>query len=141
MKIKFIIPLTLAIVIGFISARMFYSLFNIEEDIKNNSYFIQIGAYTDKSVLDSVTKDLKAYITVDEGGKNYVYVGITTDKDNSLKIKKMYEEKGYNVYIKENYISNMTFYSNLVQYDILLSEVTKEEDLISISKVILSSYE
>ena len=141
MKIKFIIPISLAILTGFLSAHILYKAFNGTSNIHSNSYFIQVGVFKDKESLNNITKNLKAYITVEEDGKNYVYVGITTDKDNKDKIKKMYEDKGYSVYVKEKYINNIDFYSNLVQYDVLLEEVTKEEDLISISKVILYSYE
>ena len=141
MKVKFVFPLTLAIIIGFLSAKIVYEIYNVSTQIKPNSYFIQIGAYTDKTSVNNVTKKLKASLTILENGKSHVYVGITSDKDNSKKIKKIYEQLGYNVYIKEQYIANMTFYSNLKQYDILLKEATREEDLISISKVILSSYE
>ena len=141
MKVKFIFPIFLAITIGFLCARIFYNTFNEIKDVHSNSYFLQVGVFKDKASLKKLTKDLKAYITVEEDGKSYVYVGITTDEKNKDKIKKLYEDKGYSVYVKENYINNINFYSNLVQYDVLLSEVTKEEDLISISKVILSSYE
>ena len=141
MKVKFVIPIFFAVVIGFLSSRIVYEVFNEISDIHNNSYFLQVGVFKDNDSLKKITKDLKAYITVEEDGKNYVYVGITTDVDNKNKIKKFYEDKGYSVFVKENYISNIDFYSNLVQYDVLLKEVTREEDLISISKVILYSYE
>lgn len=141
MKVKFIFPIFLAIVIGFLSAKIFYETFEDKSQLKPNSYFIQVGAYVDKTSVNKITKNLKAYLTIEEDGKSYVYVGITSNEKNKEKIKKIYEDKGYSVYVKENYINNTSFYSNLIQYDVLLSEVTNEEDLISISKVILSSYE
>ncbi len=141
MKGKFVIPIFLAIAIGFLSARIIYVVFNDNSNTHSNSYFIQVGAFKDNKSIDKITKNLKAYITVKKNNMSYVYVGITTDKDNKDKIKKLYEDKGYSVYVKEDYISNIGFYSNLVQYDVLLKEITNEEDLISISKVILSSYE
>ncbi len=138
MKYRFIIPIALAIALGFLTSKMFYSYFeNSPIKDKSNSFFIELKDNTDSKSLEK----LKAYITVKENGKDYVCVGITTDVNNSKKIKEFYEEKGFEVDIKENYIEDETFYNNLIQYDILLSEVKREEDLISISKVILSSYE
>ena len=138
---KFICPLVLAILLGFVSARIVYSLYSPSDEVKNNCYFLQIGAYHDPKVLENVTKKLETFLVVNDDDKNYVYIGITSNKENADKIKKIYEEKGSSIYIKEKYINNIEFYNNLIQYDILLSEVEKKEDIISISKVILSSYE
>ena len=70
-----------------------------------------------------------------------VYVGITTDLSNANKIKNIYEKKDIEVYIKPTVINNIEFVSNLEQYDLLISEVENEDNLISISDVVLSSYE
>ena len=138
MKYKFIIPIALAIAIGFLTSNIFYSLFNnnIVEN-KKNSFFIELKNINDEQTFNN----LKAYIKVKENGKEHICVGITSDKGNSEKIKTFYENKGYSVEVKQAYIDNEMFYNNLIQYDILLADVKREEDLISISKVILSSYE
>ena len=70
-----------------------------------------------------------------------VYVGITTDLSNANKIKNIYEKKDIEVYIKPTVINNIEFVSNLEQYDLLISEVENDDNLISISDVVLSSYE
>ena len=66
---------------------------------------------------------------------------MTTDLINANKIKNLYSNKNYDTYIKPTIINNIEFVSNLEQYDILISEVDDEENIISINDVILSSYE
>ena len=58
-----------------------------------------------------------------------------------LKIKKIYDNKNIDTYIRKRNIKNEEFYNNLEQYDILLSGALKDKDVLSINKVILSSYE
>lgn len=138
MKCRFIIPIALAIAVGFLFSNLFYN--NLSNDTaiaKNKSFFIELKDNIEEESL----KNLRAYIKIKEKDKVYICVGITSNKNNSEKIKSFYESKGFNVEIKEGNINNEAFYNNLIQYDILLADVKKEEDLISVSKVILSSYE
>ena len=138
MKCRFIIPIALAIAVGFLFSNLFYN--NLSNDTaiaKNKSFFIELKDNIEEESL----KNLRAYIKIKEKDKVYICVGITSNKNNSEKIKSFYESKGFNVEIKESNINNEAFYNNLIQYDILLADVKKEEDLISVSKVILSSYE
>ena len=141
MKFKFVFPLILAILIGFFSAKAVYGLYNYKEEPINNSYFLQQGVYKNLENVKSSTKDIENYIIEEKEDKYYVYVGITTKMENAKRIKKIYKDKGINLYIKEAMIDNEEFYSNLEQYDVLLSGVSKSDDVLSISKVILSSYE
>lgn len=143
MKIKFIFPLILAIFIGFFSAKIVYGLYNDKNTTFYNSYFLQWGVYTDKDNMNKTLKEnnVNSYIVIEEGKKYHVYVGITTNKDIASKIKKIYEDNGNNIYIKKSKITNVEFYKNLEQYDVLLNSVNKDEDILSISKVILSSYD
>ena len=143
MKLKFIVPILIAIVLGFLSAKIVYGLYDSSESIFYNSYFLQWGVYSDKETLNKTLKDRKidSYLIVEEDKKYYVYVGITTDKKLAEKIKEIYEKKGNKIYIKTVNLANTEFYSNLEQYDVLLKGVDKEEDIISINKAILASYE
>ena len=81
------------------------------------------------------------YLVLKENGVYNVYAGITTSLNNASKIKKLYENQQIRSYIKPTVIDNIEFISNLEQYDILLSEVDDEDNLISINDVIISSYE
>ena len=136
------IPLVISIILGFISAQIVYSTYrkNLEES-SYNAYIIQIGSYNNEDSLDETFESEEDYLIVEEDGKYNVYVGITTDLVNANKIKNLYQNKNIETYIKPTVINNVEFVNNLEQYDILISEVDSEENIISISDVILSSYE
>ena len=142
MKKNFWIPLTIAIVSGFVSAQIVYSTYrNNLSSSSYNAYLLQIASFEN---VDSISSDMKNntdYLIVNENNMYNVYVGITTDLSNANKIKNIYEKKDIEVYIKPTVINNIEFVSNLEQYDLLISEVENEDNLISISDVVLSSYE
>lgn len=142
MKKNLMIPLVISIILGFISAQIVYSTYrkNLEES-SYNAYIIQIGSYDNEDSLDETFENEEDYLIVEEDGKYNVYVGITTDLVNANKIKNLYQNKNIETYIKPTVINNVEFVNNLEQYDILISEVDSEENIISISDVILSSYE
>lgn len=134
--------MTIAIVLGFISAQIVYSTYrNNLSSSSYNAYLLQIASFEN---VDSISSDMKGnadYLIVNENNMYNVYVGITTDLSNANKIKNIYEKKDIEVYIKPTVINNIEFVSNLEQYDLLISEVENEDNLISISDVVLSSYE
>ena len=142
MKKNLMIPLVISIILGFISAQIVYSTYrkNLEES-SYNAYIIQIGSYNNEDSLDETFENEEDYLIVEEDGKYNVYVGITTDLVNANKIKNLYQNKNIETYIKPTVINNVECVNNLEQYDILISEVDSEENIISISDVIFSSYE
>ena len=141
MNKTFLFPLILAILLGFLSAKIVYSIYNPEKEETYNSYFVQSGVYSSKSVLKEELKKLEAYTLEEYDNKTYVYVGISSTLANANKIKEIYQNMGINTYIKKKKINSLEFLSNLEQYDILVDSVSKKEDLISILNVILSTYE
>lgn len=142
MKKNFWIPLTIAIVLGFVSAQIVYSTYrNNLSSSSYNAYLLQIASFENVDSISSDMKDNADYLIVNENNMYNVYVGITTDLSNANKIKNIYEKKDIEVYIKPTVINNIEFVSNLEQYDLLISEVENEDNLISISDVVLSSYE
>lgn len=142
MKKNFWIPLTIAIVLGFVSAQIVYSTYrNNLSSSSYNAYLLQIASFENVDSINSDMKDNADYLIVNENNMYNVYVGITTDLSNANKIKNIYEKKNIEVYIKPTVINNIEFVSNLEQYDLLISEVENEDNLISISDVVLSSYE
>lgn len=142
MKKNFVIPLVISIVLGFISAQIVYSTYRKNlENTDYNVYLIQAGSYNNKDDLEKDFSLDDEYIILEEDGVYNVYVGMTTDLINANKIKNLYSNKNYDTYIKPTVVNNIEFVSNLEQYDILMSEVDNEENIISINDVILSSYE
>lgn len=142
MKKNFVIPLVISIVLGFMSAQIVYSTYRKNlENTDYNVYLIQAGSYNNKDDLEKDFSLDDEYVILEEDGVYNVYVGMTTDLINANKIKNLYSNKNYDTYIKPTVVNNIEFVSNLEQYDILMSEVDDEENIISINDVILSSYE
>ena len=128
MKKNFWIPLTIAIVLGFISAQIVYSTYrNNLSSSSYNAYLLQIASFENVDSISSDMKDNADYLIVNENNMYNVYVGITTDLSNANKIKNIYEKKDIEVYIKPTVINNIEFVSNLEQYDLLISEVENED--------------
>ena len=76
-----------------------------------------------------------------DDSKYYVYLGITKDEDNAKKIKKIYSQKGYNIYIKEVKLNNEEFYNNVTQFDLLLNNTNNSNEILKITEVVLANYE
>ena len=104
-------------------------------------YFIQEGVYSSKEIMAENTKDILVKTVDTLNNKQYVYLGITRDNNNAKKIKDIYEKKGYQIYIKEQNLSNEEFYNNVTQFDILVNSTDKESEILTIEEVVLANYE
>ena len=104
-------------------------------------YFLQEGAYSSKKIMQENVKDLTNKLTTLEDNKYYVYVGITKNKKNALKIQKIYEDMGYQIYIKEVVLDNEEFANNVTQFDLLVNESESSEDVLTVEEVVLANYE
>ena len=104
-------------------------------------YFLQEGAYSSKKIMQENVKDLTNKLTTFEDNKYYVYVGITKNKKNALKIQKIYEDMGYQIYIKEVVLDNGEFANNVTQFDLLVNESESSEDVLTVEEVVLANYE
>lgn len=139
-----VIPLLFAVCLGFYGAKIAYEFYRLKStvvEVSHNAYAIQYGVYTNPDTLTGILSDLDNYVVSLEDGKYYVYLGFTTDYKNLSKIRNMYRDSGTEVYVRELYIDNEEFVSSLEQYDILLDSVSGEEDIVSVNKAILSSYD
>lgn len=104
-------------------------------------YFIQEGVYSSKEIMSENTKDILIKTVDVLNNKQYVYLGITRDSNNAKKIKAIYEKKGYQIYIKEQNLSNEEFYNNVTQFDLLINGTNKESEILTIEEVVLANYE
>ena len=104
-------------------------------------YFIQEGVYSSTSSMQENTKDLLVKTVDSKNDKQYVYLGITRDEKNAQKLKEIYENKCYQIYIKEQNLSNEEFYNNVTQFDILINSTNKESEILTIEEVVLANYE
>ena len=144
MKKTFLISL-ISITLGAIIGIMFNSTY--KEKLINTFgegktyYFIQEGVYSSKEIMSENTKDILIKTVDVLNNKQYVYLGITRDRNNAKKIKAIYEKKGYQIYIKEQNLSNEEFYNNVTQFDLLINGTNKESEILTIEEVVLANYE
>ena len=104
-------------------------------------YFVQEGVYTNKKIMNNDLKDIKNRAVISKNNKYYVYVGISKDLEIAKLIKKIYEDKGYQIYIKELSVDDKEFSSNVEQFDLLIKNSSNDEDILTIESVILANYE
>ena len=62
-------------------------------------------------------------------------------KKMQKKIKKIYSDKGYNIYIKEVKLNNEEFYNNVTQFDLLINNTNNSNEILTITEVVLANYE
>lgn len=130
---KAIIPIFLSIICGFLCGRMVYKIYLGNNDLsydKNLIYLIQSGAY---STYDNMRAN-----TI---GNNYVYyqedelyktiIGITKNKKNIEKIKKIYNGE---VIINEYYSNDQILNNKIIEYD---NQLLKEENNEKIKEIVL----
>lgn len=104
-------------------------------------YFLQEGVYSnEKSMLEN-TKELDVKLVINDNDKYYVYLGITKEEKLAQKIKEIYINKGYSLYIKEINLDNEEFYNNVTQFDLLIKNTNKENEILTIEEVVLANYE
>lgn len=104
-------------------------------------YFLQEGIYTSKVILEENTKNINVKLIEEKNSKYYVYLGITKSEEIAKKLKKLYEEDGYQIYIKEIKLNNEEFDSNVTQFDLLINSTNNENEIMTIEEVVLANYE
>ena len=143
---KFLIPIMLAILTGIVLAKIVFSqydtpelqtVFNDNEEIM----LLQIGVYSSKDSMEENTKSFDYYIYQEQEGLYYVYIGITQSENNLDKIKVIYQNLGYEIYVKKITIDNQAFLEVLQQYDELLTKTDDQEIIKTINGKILKKYE
>jgi len=129
--------------IGAILGRFFYSNYEKEQNLEKNynSYLLQLGIFNTKEDVGKELHGIENYIVIEKDKKYYVYLGVSTKKDNATKLQEVFLDKDINTSIKKTVIDDIEFMSSLEQFDLLLDSVTNDEDIMSINAVILSSYE
>lgn len=138
---KYIFPIILAIIFGYLCANYVLALYEEGNNKDNNIYFLQVGAYKSKeSTLDEF-KNINNKLTLKEDDKYYTYIGITSSLKEANRIKKIYKDNKIDVYIKEKEITNNSFLSELEQYDILLKNRNDFSEINSVLETILATYE
>lgn len=141
MNIRFLIPIGLSILVGFLFGKLIFN--NYTADLTtvfnktDNAYFVQYGAYVSIDKMKSSTSNLEKYIYEYDNEYYRVYIGITKDKENIEKIKDYYQDTAKDIYVRE-----MTINSNYAKYltnsDELLKVATNKD---TIGKIIVEGLE
>lgn len=138
---KIILTSILFIILGFLIGNKIFG--NISNDYYKNRetyYFLQEGVYTDEDILKNNLKKISQKVIDIQDDKYYVYVGITKDEEVAETLKKIYEEKGVNIYQKEKQIKSEEFLNNVNQFDLLIKETKDEDQILTIEEVVLANY-
>ena len=143
MNKRFFVYVAIAILSGLILGSLFYRQYEKEQnlDIEYNTYLLQFGIFNTNEEMKNKTKDLENYLVIERDNKYYVYLGISTKKDNAKKVQEVFSDNKIDVTIKKSIINDIEFVSNLEQFDVLLDSAQTYEDVLAINEVILSSYE
>lgn len=145
MKLKNIFPVVLCILIGFFMGNFMFN----EYDKKTSTvsltgetlYFLQAGVFSNEEEMKKEMSNFSYYIYTKENNMYYSYIGIVKNKKNLEKLKEYFKSEGYDIYVRELFISNISFITVLNQYEMLLEQTTDTKIIKSICNQILSKYE
>jgi hypothetical protein len=144
MKVKFIIPIIISILIGYVFGKVIFNSYNnnINKVFNNGEkvYFLQQGVYSSVQTMETNTTKLANYIYQKEGNYYKTYVAITKDINNVNKLKETFKKLGNDIYVKEMTINNGDFLNLLDQYDQLLYTSNDNINILAITKQILTKY-
>lgn len=104
-------------------------------------YYIQKGVYSDLDNMKNNMKEFSHYIYNVEDNQYYAYIGVTTNKDNAVKIQNYYKSIGYETFLKDKITDNEDFINVLRQYDELLAKTNDNESIKTICNQVLAKYE
>ena len=143
---KYLFPVTISLLIGI---SMAYFIIKQYEGMPilavssnaENLYYVERGIYSDLENMENNMKDFTDYIYNTENNQYHTYIGITTNKENALKIQNYYKNLGYDTNLVEKITDNKEFINILKQYDELLNKTDDSESIKTICNQVLAKYE
>lgn len=143
---KYLFPVTISLLIGI---SMAYFIIKQYEGmpilaVSSNAetlYYVERGIYSDLENMENNMKDFTDYIYNTENNQYHTYIGITTNKENALKIQNYYKKLGYDTNLVEKITDNKEFINILKQYDELLNKTDDSESIKTICNQVLAKYE
>lgn len=139
-----VVPIICATLLGYLCASFIFNQYGVSSLVfkeDGNIYYLQCGAYTTEEASKKEIDGITEKITVKEGEKYYSYIGMTADSKIAKNIQEMYKEKGVDIYIKSSYVENTDFISQLIQYDVLLEASKNLEEVNSVLKTVLATFD
>lgn len=140
---KFLFPIFVAIVIGFLFGKVIFNEYNNTLTVTGEGkiiYFIQSGIFSNMDDINKKYLNTDNILILKKDNTYYTYFGMSLNKKIATRIKEYYEDKGYNIYIEKQLISNEDFTTSLVEYDKILNISNDDKDIEIIEKVVISSY-
>jgi len=136
---KAMIPIFLSIICGAICGQVVYKIYLGDAELAlgdNLIYLIQSGAYSsyDNMRANTIGYD---YVYYEEDDLYKTIIGVTKNKDNIEKIKKVY---GKEVIINEYYTNDSNLNNKLNEYDFLLLKEDNEDIIKEIIIKMLNLY-
>ena len=144
MKLNIIVPVICAVLLGYLCASFIFQQYGVTDftfEEKGTVYLLQCGAYTTEKASQTKIEGIENKITVKEGDKYYSYIGMTSNKKIAQTIHDMYQKQGIEIYVKDSYLENEDFLNELSQYDVLLASSDTLEEVNSVLKTILATYD
>ena len=148
MRFKIIVPVFMAILVGFLMCKFMYNQYDYSINLKtvfggnvDRAYFIEYGIYNSSDEMEKAVVNLNSYIYEEINKTYYVYIAITKSKENASKLKGFFEKNGYNIYIKEVAVDNEDFLQKLYEFDSLLSHTSDEGAIKAIENQVLAKYQ
>lgn len=139
---KYIVTIIISLLVGFLLSN--YMIKEYDSDIlsvfneKKTLYLVQQGVYSSMESMKENTSNLNEYIYSNIDNLYYVYIGITLDVENTIKIQNAY--KDMNTIVKTNVISDKKLIEYIEKYDMILKETSDDETIKEITKQVLKKY-
>jgi len=136
---KAVIPIFLSIIFGGICGRVVYKIYLGNTDLafdNNLIYLIQNGSYStyDNMRANSIGYD---YVYYEENDSYNTIIGVTKNKDNIEKIKKIYNN---DVIIKQYYVNDFELNNELLKYDNMIKYENDDKKIKNIVAEMLGLY-
>lgn len=107
----------------------------------NSVYFLLENCYEEETEAKEKAEKFSSFTILKQDGRYCLYLGMTRDKDNALKIQELWKKQNVSLSRKEFVVENDKFLSELSQYDVLLKNAKKQEEIEGILKSIFSTYD
>ena len=104
------------------------------------AYLIQQGVYSSYESMQKNTSNLTDYIYSNIDNMFYVYIGLTLNEENVIKLQEYYKSKNIPTIVKTTTLTDYNLISSLKQYDTILKETSDSATIREICKQVLSKY-
>ncbi len=107
----------------------------------NSVYFLLENCYEEEEKAKEKAETFSSFTILKQDGKYCLYLGMTRSKDNALKVQELWKKQNVSLVRKELVVENDKFLSELNQYDVLLKNAKKKEEIEGVLKSIFSTYD